>query len=605
MFIVRKVLLSIAASSLVACGGGGGGSGIASNAGNVSGANSYVITGNAGSGASIVGGTVEVKCASGSGTATTAVDGSYSVTINDGVAPCLLRVTSSDKNFVFHSSVDSLTTGANTANISPLTELVVAKALGSFPNSNFTAGVGADVAAKLNTTKINDAVATIQQALPAIGVTLGSINPIKDTLQTDSGSGGNAQDKAIDALMIGLTSANKTVSDLTALVSSASTTTLANQSLTNFASSNQISTTTLSGCPYARSGKFLMAGPADRYFTVIDVDFSTNAGSFKKLDPNIAESSRSSQAITISQPDVTNKPCLFTFTPNNGNLGASVVITSSGLGVFSRTPSTNFPTNEFSGPLTGSAGTGGTANFLGIALPVQRLVSGQFDGNFKGISFYKTSQNSFYKVDFSRTQVTGNTLTGYSCNSNSGTCNSTADSTETVTANDDDYNNYGIYTSRASANSSYFTKSAIYRTAQGDKIVVSLIYGSGVDSAIAIATNRSTDMPTPVVGASASNYTWLVINDSNNAGKLYQKSYSQTFKINSVNGNTVTRSDASNETHTMTFNSPSQGMYKLSSGSNGTPAAIGITIPGFTVFAATSPSSTTAGDHFFGLAARY
>jgi hypothetical protein len=482
--------------------------------------------------------------------------------------------------------------------------MVVAKALAAAPADAFSSGVSTTISNKLTATNLDNAVVAVQQALPALGVNLGSINPVKDSLQTDSGAGGNAQDKAIDGLMLGLASANKTVADLTNLMVTAQTSTAATQALTSFAATNAIASSTLNGCPFARSGKYLMAGPTDRFFTMIDVDFTTLQGSFKRLNPTIADAARTAQQISINQPDPTNVPCRFNFVAGGG--AASVLITSSGVGVFSKTPSNVFPTNEFFGPITGAAGTGNSSNFLGLALPVQRIVPGQFDGNFKGIAFYKATSDSFYKVDFNKTQVSGSTLTGYKCSPASGACSNTADSTETLGAADDDYNNYGIYTSRSSPNSAYLTKSALFRTAQGDKIAVSLIYGTGIDSALAIATNRSTSMPAPVVNASASNYTWLVLNGTgSNAGNLYQKSYQQTFTIRTVNGNTVTRSDAAGEVHTMAFNSPAPGMYRLSAGSSGTPAALGITIAGLTIFSSTDPNATNASDHFFGVAARY
>lgn len=583
---------------LLACGGGGGGVGALISP------TSVVISGSAGSGASIVGGTVEAKCATGSGTATTEADGSYSLSISGGVGPCVLRVTSADNKFVFHSSVDTFASNAAKANITPLTEMVVANALGTTPSNAFSSGVSTTVSSKLTSSNLDNAVVAVQQALPALGVSLGSINPLKDTLLTDSGSGGNAQDRAIDGLMIGLASSNKTVGDLATLMSSAATATAASQAFTSFASTHQIASSTLAGCPFARSGKFLMAGPADRYFTMINVNFSTNSGTFKRLDPTVAEASRTSQSITIT-PDLTN-PCLFKFTPSGGS-AASVMMTSSGVGVFSKTTSpSTFPTNAFTGPMTGAAGTGGTANFLGLALPVQTVVLGQFDGRYSGISFYKTAQDSFYKVGFGKTEASGTSLIGYNCSPSTGSC--TPDNNETVSANDDDYTNYNIYTSRSAPNSAYFTKSAIYRTAQGDKIVVSLTYGPNVDSALSVATNRQTDMPAPVANTSTNNYSWLVLNGTgSNAGTLFQKSYAQTFAINGVVGNAVTRTDtATNDQHILTINSPAKGMYKMTAGSNGgSPALIGITIAGLTVFASANTTSANASDHVFGFGARY
>ena len=88
-------------------------------------------------GAALPGATVSIKCAAGTGTATTAADGRYTLTLTGASLPCALRVVGTDGS-VFHSVVAGTgTTGTFVANITPLTELLVATATGASPGTFF------------------------------------------------------------------------------------------------------------------------------------------------------------------------------------------------------------------------------------------------------------------------------------------------------------------------------------------------------------------------------------------------------------------------------------------------------------------------------------
>lgn len=104
----HSLIAAAAALSLAACGGDSD--------------SSIRVSGVVAKGAPLVGATTNVTCKSGSGTATTASDGSYSVTVNNGTGPCLLTVV------VAGVTLHSVTTGTGTeliANVSPLTEMLV------------------------------------------------------------------------------------------------------------------------------------------------------------------------------------------------------------------------------------------------------------------------------------------------------------------------------------------------------------------------------------------------------------------------------------------------------------------------------------------------
>jgi hypothetical protein len=104
------------AAVLAACGGGGGTS-------------SLTLTRTVATGAAIAAATVEARCAVGTSTATTSTDGSYSMTIKNGTAPCLLQVSPRDASALY----SILERGATTANLTPLTQMIVARLLGVKP----------------------------------------------------------------------------------------------------------------------------------------------------------------------------------------------------------------------------------------------------------------------------------------------------------------------------------------------------------------------------------------------------------------------------------------------------------------------------------------
>lgn len=171
------------------------------------------LRGVAATGLAIDGGTVNVQCVTGTGTATTLANGSYSVTVENGQGPCLITVTKGA--VVLRSIAPKTTSGTAVANVTPFTNaivdaLVVAKGAGTVTglinsatapsNSELTAAVTAVVA------QINSAlIAQSQQALVLDLNTdlLGNPNFVAAT--TANPGIGDATDKALDFLVTGTT----------------------------------------------------------------------------------------------------------------------------------------------------------------------------------------------------------------------------------------------------------------------------------------------------------------------------------------------------------------------------------------------------------------
>ena len=303
-------MLSISLLALAACGGGGGGGS----------SSELTLSGVAATGAAISGGTVEVKCKNGSGTATTNADGTYSVTVADGAQPCILRAVDPVTKVELFSIVES---GGTTANITPVTSLVVANTLGDTPSAAFSSFNSA-VHDKITATNISSAVTRIQAATAAIGpdADMTGIDIMKGsfTAATES-AGGDANDKKIDALMAALTAADKKISDLSEQLKTATTSNAAASGLSTVVGDSKYS---LANCPYARSGDVWAINFAGAAPVSYNADFNNMV--LKKLSNN------TTSAINFKRDGSNNAiPCAFTsiiggvlteFRVSEGGIGA-------------------------------------------------------------------------------------------------------------------------------------------------------------------------------------------------------------------------------------------------------------------------------------------
>lgn len=184
-------------AGLSACGGGSGG-----------GNPSYgSLSGLAATGAAIANGAVIAKCIAGPAlTGTTDSNGAFNLAFTAAhTAPCLLQVTGGTPSVTLYS----FATASGQVNISPITDLVVAKALGSDPASafsSFDATKGSSISAGLSAAKtyVNTQVAAIAGGAP-------NIDPMSGTFVV-----GDANDKVLDALGEAMRQAGKTITDLRA-----------------------------------------------------------------------------------------------------------------------------------------------------------------------------------------------------------------------------------------------------------------------------------------------------------------------------------------------------------------------------------------------------
>jgi hypothetical protein len=188
-----QAALVLGVATLVACGGG-------------SNAPVLTVSGVAATGLAVDGGSVAVQCVSGTGTATTLANGSYSVSVTNGQGPCLVTVTKGE--LVLRSITPKSTSGTAIANVTPFSDAIVTALVTAKGAANpaalvtNTALVPSDANLTAASTavivKINEALVALNQpTLPLTTDLLGQPAFVAATSTT----AGDALDKALDALV--------------------------------------------------------------------------------------------------------------------------------------------------------------------------------------------------------------------------------------------------------------------------------------------------------------------------------------------------------------------------------------------------------------------
>ncbi|MCX7241265.1 MAG: Ig-like domain-containing protein [Burkholderiales bacterium] len=212
--------LLASAALLAACGGGGSAPYVPLVA-------SLTLSGTAASGLAIAGATITAKCQTGSGSATTLADGSYQLVISGGVLPCMLEVSNPADSSKLHS-VASGSGIAATANITPLTEMLTARVLGSEPVTFFAAFDATTASRTITTATVQAAQADVALVLAGT-VDTSSIGSFVSTAfrpaTAANTAGGDTQDKLLDTLKTKL-NATQLTQVVTALAQTSSTSTV-------------------------------------------------------------------------------------------------------------------------------------------------------------------------------------------------------------------------------------------------------------------------------------------------------------------------------------------------------------------------------------------
>lgn len=258
---VSKTLATSAVALLIA-GCGGGSDSPAPTQTEEPKAPTLQVSGTAATGLALAGSAVEVKCSAGTGSATTDGNGVFTLTIADGALPCIIKVTGEvDGNTVTLHSVTEAADGHGTAiaNVTPLTEMIVAQLTGALPGDLFDA-FDAGRSGRVTQAELVNATAAVVNALKAAtGIDLGNIDPFKSPLVAATAGTpdqGNAYDQMLDQLKEKVPTASLPliVNQIAAASAAGSSDTTSPVSLDDVMSS--VEGGSLPGCPVALSGKY-------------------------------------------------------------------------------------------------------------------------------------------------------------------------------------------------------------------------------------------------------------------------------------------------------------------------------------------------------------
>ena len=224
----RALTLTLAlttAGLITACGGGSGDTATGVQPPTPPVTTSVTLTGVVARGAALAGAAVSAKCAANTGTATSGTGGDYTLTVTAGVFPCVVQATSSDAATVLHSVATANTAGGTTAsaNITPLTELLVAQVTGTQPATYMASVAASTLSTTITASTVSTAQTAVAATLTAAGVSLtGITNMVTDTLvPATTGSTGNGYAQVLGALNQAITSSGTTLAALTTSVAAA------------------------------------------------------------------------------------------------------------------------------------------------------------------------------------------------------------------------------------------------------------------------------------------------------------------------------------------------------------------------------------------------
>ena len=288
----RRTRMSVAALAacgvlgLAACGSGSDSSDDAPGSPSPAEA-SLTLSGTAATGLAIAGQPVSAKCNGGDGDAMTNEDGSYTITVEgDASLPCTLRVTTHDGQ-VLHSL--AIGTGSTArANITPVSELIVARLAGGDPAAFFD-GFDAGTAGALSSESVQAAAAAIVATLKNAGVDLGDVDVLGGELvaATSAGAAGNDFDRALDVLRDALASSQTTLAQLVgAVVQAAPRSTQVSSGVPSLPAELLLRKAD-ANCPSLRSATYRLLMPMDNEeagrATTLVFDADSSSASFPNL----------------------------------------------------------------------------------------------------------------------------------------------------------------------------------------------------------------------------------------------------------------------------------------------------------------------------------
>lgn len=170
---------------------------------------------------------IEARCAVGQGSARSATTGNYEIVIESGRLPCVIRAAQAGSAPVTLHSVAANTGSATAAvaNVSPVSELIVASLTAAEPAALFTqaSATPASLGTAVTSDKLSTATTAVTTTLKDGGVDLTQAgNPL--TAPLVAGASGNDLGKGLVSLDTALSTGGTSLANLSNTVAAASTT---------------------------------------------------------------------------------------------------------------------------------------------------------------------------------------------------------------------------------------------------------------------------------------------------------------------------------------------------------------------------------------------
>lgn len=186
--------------ALAACGGGGDGS-------ETDGATKLTLQGTVASGRAVAAAEVQARCQGGNGSVRAAADGRFQLQIAGGALPCVLRATDPRDQSRWHSVSSSGPASSATANITPATDMLLARLAGQEPAAYFDRFDPAQAVSRLSAAALAAAEQELRQILSAafdISTLEHLVTRPLMAATAANPSGGDAHDQWLDQLGVKL-----------------------------------------------------------------------------------------------------------------------------------------------------------------------------------------------------------------------------------------------------------------------------------------------------------------------------------------------------------------------------------------------------------------
>jgi hypothetical protein len=596
--------MALAIAALAGCGGGGNsssggtnsagsgsGSGSANSAGNGASANVMSISGTVATGLAMANATVSIQCASGSQGTQAGANGTYKLSVSNASLPCLIEAR--DATNTLHSVVEG--SGSSNAtlivNINPVTELIVAQAVGNGDTATAfqTIGSSRDIQGMLGTIKVSDAVQVVKTQLSPVDASIANTDFLKTKTVAATGSTpGDAMDQLLDKLVAAVKTGNPSGNSAATL--SQQIAVLANTLVSSGASTNtggsaavaaELMPPPVTSCPVLRNVTYRIVGSNGGYGTA-SLDWSKG-----KLIASWS-GSITTDAYTISLSNASS--CQFSMT-NSSGAGLDAVAAPSGLLVLR---------------------AGGSAG-VGILFPEQSLMLADLAGTWN-ILDYAFSQNSSSSVNenFELSLDANGQVTAYKV------CSGVVDASKVCAdamAKDQTNANppvHPVQYSVASDGGFTVTKSDkttgrafVYRNSSGGVVMVLVNPATG---GVAMTLGaKQTRLPLPALNA-VSKYWNVTVQSQYSYGFLsYVVPALSTNQITVQSEDVVNskigrvRSTGSGGADTLTFNQPRNGLGSSAAAGSSSVMALEMPIPGMGLAVSTSPGGASGTSNFITL----